>query len=44
MAKIKSGEVKVAKGSENQIKHDESRFYKPLADLGIEFKPKDGKC
>jgi CxxC-x17-CxxC domain-containing protein len=42
MAKIKSGEVKVAKGSENQIKHDESRFYKPLADLGIEFKPKDG--
>jgi CxxC-x17-CxxC domain-containing protein len=41
IAKIKSGEVKVEKGSENQIKHDESEFFKPLADLGIEFEPKD---
>src|SRR3989339_1002901 len=41
IAKIKSGEVKVEKTSENQIKHDEITFYKPLADLGIEFKPKD---
>ena len=41
IAKIKSGEVKVEKGSENQIKHDETKFYKPLADLGIEFERKD---
>ena len=41
IAKIKSGEVKVQKGSENQIKHDETSFYKPLADLGIEFESKD---
>lgn len=41
IAKIKSGEVKVEKGSENQIRHDESTFYKPLADLGIEFQQKD---
>ena len=43
IAKIKSGEVKVEKTSENQIKYDESKFFKPLADLGIEFQPKDGK-
>jgi CxxC-x17-CxxC domain-containing protein len=43
IAKIKSGELKVEKGSENQIKYDESKFFKPLADLGIEFKPKDEK-
>ncbi|MBI2631213.1 type IV secretion system DNA-binding domain-containing protein [Candidatus Nomurabacteria bacterium] len=43
IAKIKSGEVKVEKGSENQIKYDDSKFYKPLADLGIEFAPKEGK-
>jgi CxxC-x17-CxxC domain-containing protein len=43
MAKIKSGEVKVQKGSDNQIKHDEIEFFKPLADLGIEFKQKNGK-
>ncbi|MCM2339210.1 MAG: type IV secretion system DNA-binding domain-containing protein [Burkholderiales bacterium] len=42
IAKIKSGEVKPIKGSLNQIKQDESKFYKPLADLGIEFKQKDG--
>ena len=41
IARIKSGEVKVEKGSENQIKHDESKFFKPLADLGIEFQQKD---
>lgn len=41
IAKIKSGEVKVEKSSENQIKYDESKFFKPLADLGIEFKQKD---
>jgi len=41
IARIKSGEVKVEKNSENQIRHDESTFYKPLADLGIEFQPKE---
>ncbi|MSU44833.1 DUF87 domain-containing protein [Candidatus Nomurabacteria bacterium] len=41
ITKIKSGEVKVEKGSENQIKHDETTFFKPLADLGIEFERKD---
>ena len=43
VAKIKSGEVKVEKGSENQIKYDEVKFFKPLADLGIEFQPKESK-
>jgi CxxC-x17-CxxC domain-containing protein len=42
IAKIKSGEVKVEKRGQDQIKHDESKFYKPLADLGIEFKQKNG--
>jgi CxxC-x17-CxxC domain-containing protein len=37
IAKIKSGEVKVEKSSENQIKYDDSKFFKPLSDLGIEF-------
>jgi CxxC-x17-CxxC domain-containing protein len=41
IAKIKSGEVKVEKGGRDQIKYDESKFYKPLADLGIEFEQKD---
>ncbi len=41
IAKIKSGEVKVEKGREDQIKYDESTFFKPLADLGIEFERKD---
>ncbi|MEK7564003.1 MAG: CxxC-x17-CxxC domain-containing protein [Patescibacteria group bacterium] len=41
MAKIKSGELKVQKGKDDQIKYDDSKFYKPLADLGIEYKPKD---
>ena len=40
IARIKSGEIKVEKSSENQIKYDETKFFKPLADLGIEFQPK----
>ncbi|MEK9181919.1 MAG: CxxC-x17-CxxC domain-containing protein [Patescibacteria group bacterium] len=43
IARIKSGEVKVEKGSENQIKYDETKFHKPLADLGIEFEQKNGE-
>ncbi|MFA5782461.1 MAG: CxxC-x17-CxxC domain-containing protein, partial [Bacteroidales bacterium] len=42
IAKIKSGEIKPIAGSIKQIKQDETLFYKPLADLGIEFKSKDG--
>ncbi|MFA6520232.1 MAG: CxxC-x17-CxxC domain-containing protein [Candidatus Paceibacterota bacterium] len=41
IAKVKSGEVKVEKGPENQMRYDDSKFYKPLADLGIEFEQKD---
>ena len=41
IAKIKSGELKPIAGSIKQIKQDETKFYKPLADLGIEFKQKD---
>lgn len=41
IAKIKSGEVKAEKGRDDQIKYDESKFFKPLADLGIEFQQKD---
>jgi len=41
IAKIKSGEVKVEKKGQDQIKYDETKFYKPLADLGIEFEQKD---
>ena len=40
VAKLKSGELKPIKGSINQIKQDESKFYKPLSDLGIEFEQK----
>jgi len=43
IAKIKSGEVKIEKRGEDQIKYDESKFFRPLADLGIEFKQKNGK-
>ncbi|MBU0998733.1 type IV secretion system DNA-binding domain-containing protein [Patescibacteria group bacterium] len=43
IAKIKSGEVKVEKRGTDQIKYDESKFFKPLADLGIEFKQKNGR-
>jgi len=42
IAKIKSGEIKPIAGATKQIKQDETKFYKPLADLGIEFKQKDG--
>jgi len=41
VAKIKSGEIKPISGSIKQIKEDEVTFYKPLADLGIEFETKD---
>ena len=41
IAKIKSGELKPIAGSIKQIKQDETKFYKPLADLGIEFKQKN---
>jgi CxxC-x17-CxxC domain-containing protein len=43
IAKIKSGEVKPVAGSIKQIKQDETKFFKPLADLGIEFENKDHK-
>lgn len=42
IAKMKSGELKPLKGSMNQIKQDEGKFFKPLADLGIEFEQKGG--
>ena len=42
IAKIKSGELKPVAGSVKQIKQDETKFFKPLADLGIEFKQKGG--
>ncbi len=41
IAKIKSGELKPIAGSIKQIKQDETKFFKPLADLGIEFEKKD---
>jgi len=41
IAKMKSGELKPIAGSIKQIKQDETKFYKPLADLGIEFEQKD---
>lgn len=41
IAKIKSGEVKPVKGSPEQVKFDEKRFFKPLSDLGIEFPSTD---
>ncbi|MCE9585151.1 type IV secretion system DNA-binding domain-containing protein [Candidatus Nomurabacteria bacterium] len=40
IAKMKSGELKPLSGSMNQIKQDESKFYQPLVDLGIEFSDK----
>ena len=42
IAKIKAGEMKPVKGSINQIKQDETKFFKPLSDLGIEF-PSNGQ-
>ncbi len=41
ISKIKAGELKPVAGSMKQIKQDETKFYKPLADLGIEFQNKD---
>jgi len=43
IARIKSGEIKPNKDSVNQVKQDETKFFKPLADLGIEFKSNDRK-
>jgi len=40
VAKIKAGELKPVKGAENQIRQDDAKFFKPLADLGIEFAPR----
>jgi len=40
IAKIKSGELKPTYGSFKEQKRDDSKFYKPLIDLGIEFAPK----
>lgn len=41
MEKIKSGEIKVKKVEGDNIKYDNSAFYKSLSDLGIEYPPKD---
>lgn len=41
IAKIKAGEFKAKRGVGGRIEYDETEFYKPLADLGIEFKSKD---
>jgi len=41
MAKIKSGEVKIEKGEGGEVKYDQASYYKPLADLGIEYSAKD---
>ncbi len=43
IAKIKSGEIKVEKGYQNEVKYDNTTFYKPLADMGIEFPTKDSQ-
>lgn len=41
IAKIKSGEIKVSKDKESDnFKYDESKYFQPLSDLGIEFGPK----
>ena len=40
IAKMKSGELKPLRGSMSQIKEEETKFFKPLADLGIEFQQK----
>jgi len=42
ITKIKAGELKPVKGSSmKEIKQDEATFFKPLADLGIEFASHD---
>jgi len=40
MDKIKSGELKI-RGSSREIKHEQALFYRPLAELGIEFPAED---
>ena len=42
ITKIKSGEIKPVKGTMKQIRNEESKYFKPLADLGIEFEQKEG--
>jgi CxxC-x17-CxxC domain-containing protein len=37
IVKIKAGEIKPIRVSPDQLKKDETKFFKPLADLGIEF-------
>lgn len=37
VAKIKSGEIKPVRGATGQQFRDDSKYFKPLADLGIEF-------
>ncbi|HEU0085516.1 MAG TPA: CxxC-x17-CxxC domain-containing protein [Candidatus Paceibacterota bacterium] len=41
ITKIKAGEMKPIKGAASEIRYDESRFFKPLADLGIEFQQEE---
>lgn len=43
IAKIKAGEMKPLKGGVSEVKRDEGKFFKPLADLGIEFGGKEEK-
>ena len=43
IGKIKSGDFKATRGASGKIEYDESIFYKPLSDLGIEFQTKEGK-
>ncbi len=40
IAKIKSGEIKPAKGM-REMKFNESTYYRPLSDLGIEYESKE---
>ncbi len=40
VAKIKSGEIKPTASSDKDIKRDEIQFFRPLADMGIEFESK----
>lgn len=41
-AKIKAGELQPVKVSNKEMKVREAEFYRPLAELGIEFKPTEG--
>ncbi|MCE9548910.1 hypothetical protein K8Q98_00715, partial [Candidatus Nomurabacteria bacterium] len=41
MEKIKTGELKSNSNPIRERKQDEAKFYRPLADLGIEFQQKD---